>query len=54
MSEENKKVEQIEKETKSPELRELDLDEAAGGTAGEPLQGIDVSIGRKPKQQSII
>ena len=34
MSGENKKVEQIEKEAKSAELSEQDLDKAAGGKAG--------------------
>jgi hypothetical protein len=54
MSEETKKVEQTEPDAKASEVSEQDLEELAGGAPGDPIQGIDVSVGRKPKKQSSI
>ena len=42
MSEEIKKTEQ------RVEIQDQDLDTVAGGKQGDPLSGIDVSIGKKP------
>jgi hypothetical protein len=39
MSEETKKVEQIEREAKSAELSEQDLEQVAGGATKKPATG---------------
>ena len=54
MSEETKKAEKIDQEVKPPEVSDQDLDNVAAGAPGDPIQGIDVSIGRKPKPQNAI
>ena len=46
MSEQTKKVEQIEQEAKASELAEQDLDEVAGG--GTDIGDIDIVIRKKP------
>ena len=54
MSEETRKAEQIEQERKASELAEQNLDEVVGGTAGDPIQGIDVNIGKKGRPKSAV
>ena len=49
MSEETKKAEKIDQEVKPPEVSDQDLDNVAAGAPGDPIQGIDVSVGKKPR-----
>ena len=54
MSEETRKAEQIEQERKASELSEQNLNEVAAGAPGDPLQGIDVSVGKKLRPKSAV
>ena len=51
MSEQTKKVDQIEQEAKASKLSEQDLDEVAGG--GTTIDGIDIVVKKKPAQKTI-
>ena len=52
MSEQTKKVDQIEQDAKASELSEQDLDEVAGG--GTDIDGIDVVVKKKGGSGGII
>jgi hypothetical protein len=49
MNEETNRSEQNPEQGKATELSQKDLEQVSAGAPGDPLQGIDVSVGKKPK-----